>query len=130
MTNSVTEATCGNDKALASNIIHRIHKNGPPIKARRLLPGSDKAIKAKKAWDELISFGIVEKVDPAKSNTICSPLHFAQKPYGSLRPVGDLRLPNLQREINFLFHMFGILLNTLLDAHCSARLISERHLTP
>ena len=34
-----------------SNIIHRIHTDGPPIKAkvRRLLPGSDKAIKAKKA---------------------------------------------------------------------------------
>ena len=85
-----------------SNIIHRIHTTGPPInaKARRLLPGSDKAIKAKKAWDELISLGIVEKVDPAKSNTYCSPLHFAPKSDGSLRPVGDYRLLNLQTELD------------------------------
>ena len=85
-----------------SNIIHRIHTTGPSIRARtrRLLPGSDKAIKAKKAWDELISLGIVERVDPAKSNTFCSPLHFAPKPDGSLRPVGDFRLLNLQTELD------------------------------
>ena len=51
-----------------SNIIHRIHTNGPPIKSkvRRLLPGSEKAKLAKKAWDELIHLGIVEKVAPKK----------------------------------------------------------------
>ena len=76
-----------------SNIIHRIHTNGPPVRAktRRLLPGSEKAIKAKQAWDELINLGIVEKVDPSAANTYCSPLHFAPKADGFLRPVGDFR---------------------------------------
>ena len=85
-----------------SNIIHRIHASGPPVKSkvRRLLPGSEKAIKAKQAWDELISLGIVERVDPAKSNTYCSPLHFAPKSDGSLRPTGDFRLLNLQTELD------------------------------
>ena len=85
-----------------SNIIHRIHTNGPPIKSkvRRLLPGSEKARLAKKAWDELIHLGIVEKVDPAAANTYCSPLHFAPKADGFLRPVGDFRLLNLQTELD------------------------------
>ena len=83
-------------------IIHRIQTNGTPVKAkvRRLLPGSEKAIKAKQAWDELIQLGIVEKVDPEKANTYCSPLHFVPKPNGFLRPVGDFRLLNLQTELD------------------------------
>ena len=85
-----------------SNIVHRIHTTGGPIRAkvRRLLPGSDKAKKAKEAWFELIKHGIVEKVDPAKANTYCSPLHFAPKSDGFLRPVGDFRLLNLQTELD------------------------------
>ena len=85
-----------------SNIIHRIHTTGGTIRAkvRRLLPGSDKAKKAKEAWFELIKLGIVEKVDPAKANTYCSPLHFAPKQDGSLRPTGDFRLLNLQTELD------------------------------
>ena len=85
-----------------SNIVHRIHTNGPPVKAktRRLLPGSEKAIKAKQAWDELIKLGIVEKVDPSAANTYVSPLHFAPKSDGFLRPVGDFRLINLQTELD------------------------------
>ena len=87
---------------IKSSVIHRIHTNGPPIKSkvRRLLPGSEKAVKAKAAWDELIKLGIVERVDPAKANTYCSPLHFAPKPDGLLRPVGDFRLLNLQTELD------------------------------
>ena len=56
-----------NAEPTKSDVIHRIKTEGPPIKAkvRKLLPGSQKAIKAKAAWDELIALGIVEKVDPA-----------------------------------------------------------------
>ena len=92
-----------NELSSKTGIIHRITTNGDkPVKVRprRLLPGSPKAIEAKKAWDQLIRLGIVEPVDPAKSNTYSSPLHFVWKPDGSIRPVGDYRALNAQTELD------------------------------
>ena len=86
-----------------SDIIHRINTNNESpcrAKLRRLLPGSPKAIKAKEAWDELIKLGIVEKVDPSKSNSWVSPIHFVPKPCGALRPVGDFRALNIKTELD------------------------------
>ena len=101
-----------------NGVIHRIHikKDAKPVKAklRRLIPGSEKAIKAKEAFDELIRLGIVERVDPAEPNNWVSPLHFVLKPDNTLRTVGDYRglnqateldnfpLPNVREHVNHL----------------------------
>ena len=93
-----------NSEESKSGVIHRIitKPDAKPCRAkvRKLLPGSPKEIKAKEAWFELVRLGIVEKVDPSISNTYSSPLHFAQKSDGSLRPVGDYRLLNLQTQLD------------------------------
>ena len=92
-----------NELSTKTGITHRILTNGDKpvkVKPRRLLPGSPKAQKAKEAWDQLIRLGIVEKVDPAKTNTYSSPLHFVWKPCGSIRPVGDYRSLNAQTELD------------------------------
>ena len=90
------------EESSKTGILHRIHTTGPPCrgKMRRLLPGSPKAIEAKKAWDELIELGIVEPVDPATPNLFTSPLHFAPKPGGALRPVGDYRELNKMTQLD------------------------------
>ena len=77
-----------------NNILHSIDTGTEkPCRAqvRRLLPGSERAIKGHQAWRQLERLGIVEKVDPAKPNTWSSALHFAPKPNGEIRPVGDYR---------------------------------------
>ena len=63
-------------------------------KCRRLVPGSDKEKKAKAAFDELIRFGIVERVNPEDPNTWSSPLHFVDKGDNTFRVVGDYRSLN------------------------------------
>ena len=87
----------------ASSVIHRINtKDNKPLKAktRRLLPNSPKAVKAKEAWDQLLELGIIERVDPSKGNTWLSPIHFAVKPNGELRPVGDYRDLNAKTDLD------------------------------
>ena len=77
-----------------SGVIHRIDtQDHPPCRAKRrpMMPGSEKEKEAKKAWDELVQLGIVEAVDPSKPNNWSSAVHFAKKPGGGLRPVGDYR---------------------------------------
>ena len=86
-----------------NNIVHRILTNDEKpcvAKVRRLLPGSPKAIKGKKTWDQLVKLGIVEKVDLAKANTWRSALHLAPKSDGSMRPTGDYRGLNLRTELD------------------------------
>ena len=87
-----------------NGVVHRINikKNSKPVKAklRQLLPGSQKAIKAKEAFDELIKLGVVEKVNPAKSNNWLSPIHWVLKPDGTLRTVGDYRGLNDATELD------------------------------
>ena len=77
-----------------ADVIHRIKlkEGAKPFKSktRRLLPGSPRAILAKKEWQNLVDLGIVERVDPSETNLYSSPLHFADKPSGGLRPVGIL----------------------------------------
>ena len=65
----------------------------PPCKAktRPLLPGSEKEVKGKKAWDELVELGIVEKVPPNTPVPWSSALHLQPKPSGGLRPCGVFR---------------------------------------
>ena len=78
-------------------VIHRISTiDEEPIRAkvRRYPPGSPKAVEGKKAIKELEKLGIIERVDPSKPNNWVSPLHFAIKPDGSLRPVGDFKVLN------------------------------------
>ena len=80
-----------------NNIVHRIKTtDNDPIRAkvRRYPPGSPKAVQGKKAIEELEKLGIIEKVDPSKPTNFVSPVHFAVKPDGSLRTVGDFRLLN------------------------------------
>ena len=92
-----------NELSTKTGVVHRIQTNSDrpvKIKPRRLLPGSPKAQKAKEAWDQLLRLGIVERVDPAKTNTYSSPLHFVWKSDGSIRPVGDYRSLNAQTELD------------------------------
>ena len=92
------------DEFTKNGVVHRIHikKDARPVKAklRRLIPGSEKAIKAKEAWDELVTLGIVEKVDPAEPNNWVSPLHFVLKSDNTLRTVGDYRGLNAATELD------------------------------
>ena len=88
-----------------NGIIHRINtmESATPCKTkvRRLLPGSPKALKAKKSWDQLVQLGIVEKVDPAKATTWSSALHFVDKPGCDVfRCVGDYRGLNQRTELD------------------------------
>ena len=78
-------------------VIHRITTiDEEPIRAkvRRYPPGSPKAVEGHKAIKELERLGIIERVDRSKPNNWVSPLHFALKPNGSLRPVGDFKVLN------------------------------------
>ena len=47
-----------------------------------------------------MELGIVERVSPGESNLFSSPLHFAEKGDGTLRPVGDYRLLNDRTELD------------------------------
>ena len=81
----------------AHNVTHRIPTgNSSPVKAklRPLLPGSDKAVKGKEAWDQMEKLGVVERVDPREYTSWLSPLHLVPKPDSTLRPCSDFRLLN------------------------------------
>ena len=52
------------------------------VQASATYLGSEKAIKAKAAWDELVTLGVVEKFNPSESNNWVSPLHFVLKSVG------------------------------------------------
>ena len=83
-----------NFREVKHSIVHSIPTgNAVPVrtKARPLLPGSPKAIAGKKAWDELIELGIVEKVRAEESHYWSSALHLQTKADGSERPCGDFR---------------------------------------
>ena len=71
-----------------------------PCKAtvRKMVPGSEKAIKTEKAWKQLERIGVVEKVPAGEPTVWSSPLHIAVKADGSLRPVGDYRALNSLTE--------------------------------
>ena len=87
----------------ATTVTHNINTgNAKPVRAktRRLLPGSEKAVKGLKAWQELVKFGIVEKVKPSQTYCWSSPLHLVPKPNGELRPVGDFRLLNQVTDLD------------------------------
>ena len=86
-----------------AKVTHRINTNEEKpcrAKVRRLLPGSEKEIKAKEAWFQLLDLDIIERVNPSQTNTWLSPLHFVTKPDGSLRPTGDFRGLNQKTELD------------------------------
>ena len=86
-----------NFKEVKHSVRHAINTgNALPIrtKARPLLPGSPKAVNGKAAWDEMVSLGIVEKVNAADQNFWSFPLVLQTKPDGSERPCMDARLLN------------------------------------
>ena len=87
-----------------NGVLHRIHTTGQPCraKARRLAPGSPKAVKGLEAIQNLEKLGIIERVDPNEPNHYSSPVHFVWKPDGSLRTTGDYRLLN-QRTVLDLY---------------------------
>jgi Reverse transcriptase (RNA-dependent DNA polymerase). len=88
-----------NFKNIKHQVEHSIHtKDSAQIhsKARPLLPGSPKAVNGKKAWDEMVKLGIVEKVSATEQHYYSSPLHLQTKSDGSERPCGDFRLLNEQ----------------------------------
>ena len=80
-----------NDLSTKHGVTHKIPTNGPPFKAklRPLMPNSEKAIKGKEAWMEMVRLGVVEKVKPNDSTEWVSPLHLTPKSDGSMRPCSD-----------------------------------------
>lgn len=99
------------------NVVHAIDtSDNTPIrtKVRPLLPGSPKAVAGKAAWDQMIQYGIVEKIKATETNYWSSGLHLQSKPDGTERPCGDFRkvnertvqdaynLPNLNQFTNHI----------------------------
>merc|ERR1712115_395850 len=86
-----------NFKEIKHSIVHSIPTgDATPVrsKVRPLLPGSPKAQAGKKAWDEMIDLGIVEKVRADEVNYWSAPLHLQTKPDLTERPCGDFRKLN------------------------------------
>ena len=87
-----------NFKDLSSKhgVKHKIVTSGPPCKAkvRPLMANSEKAIKGKAAWDELVRLGVVERVKSDSDTTYSSALHLVPKPDGTMRPCSDFRKLN------------------------------------
>ena len=83
-----------------NGIIHRIKTTGQSVRAkvRKLTPGSEKYEKGHQALKDLERLGVIERVDPNDPTLFVSPVHFVNKPDGTLRVVGDYRLLN-QRTI-------------------------------
>ena len=81
-------------KVPAHNVIHTIETGAAkPVKAklRPIMKGTEKAIKGKKSWDELVALGIVERVRPDDPTLWTSALHLQPKSDGSLRACSDFR---------------------------------------
>ena len=62
------------------------------------MANSQKAIKGKEAWDQMVKLGVVEKVDPNARTEWGSPLHLVPKPCGAMRPCSDFRQLNAKTE--------------------------------
>ena len=62
------------------------------------MPNSEKAIKGKEAWDQMVQLGVVEKVDPNAKTSWGSPLHLVPKPDNTMRPCSDFRQLNAKTE--------------------------------
>ena len=86
-----------NDLATKHGVKHRIRTgDSQPFKSkpRPLMANSEKAIKGKEAWDEMIRLGVVEKVHPNAKTEWASPLHLVPKFDGGMRPCSDFRQLN------------------------------------
>ena len=85
-----------NDLATKHGVTHKIHTVGPPSKSkvRPLMENSEKAIKGKEAWDQMIKLGVVERVKPNATTEWSSPLHLVPKPDNTMRPCTDFRKLN------------------------------------
>ena len=76
---------------------HKIETgNHPPFKGKRrpIIADSITAEKGKKAWDQMIQDGIVERVKAGTKLDWLSPLHIANKAGGGARPCTDFRQLN------------------------------------
>ena len=67
-------------------------------KVRPLMPNSEKAVKGKEAWDQMVQLGVVEKVDPNAKTSWGSPLHLVPKPDNTMRPCSDFRQLNAKTD--------------------------------
>ena len=86
-----------NDLSTKHGVTHRIRTgDSQPFKSkpRPLLANSEKAIKGKEAWGEMIRLGVVEKVHPNAVTDWAAPLHLVPKPCGGMRPCSDFRQLN------------------------------------
>ena len=77
-------------------VMHSIETTGPPVKCkpRPLLANSEKALKGKEAWDEMVRLGVVEKIEANANTDWASCLHLVPKPCGAMRPCSDFRQLN------------------------------------
>ena len=87
------------DNSTKHNILHKIKiKDGAiPSKAkvRRLMPGSPREVKGKKAWEELVKLGVVERVKADADTSWTSALHLQKKgDSDDLRCCSDFRALN------------------------------------
>lgn len=89
-----------NDLSTKHGVSHRIDlkPGSKPCKAklRPLMADSEKAIKGKQAWDQMIKLGVVEKVKANSPVPYSSPLHLVPKPDNTMRPCSDFRQLNSQ----------------------------------
>ena len=75
-------------------VLHKLDTAGhEPCRSRvrRLLPGSPREVHGKKAWQDLIDLGIVERVNPQDLTYWTSALHLQPKTDGKLHACGDFR---------------------------------------
>ena len=92
---------CFKDLSTKHGVMHKIPTGSNPpskCKVRPLMPNSEKAIKGKEAWDQMVKLGVVERVDPNANTGWGSPLHLVPKPDGSMRPCSDFRQLNSKTE--------------------------------
>ena len=92
---------CFKDLSTKHGITHKIPTGSHPphkCKVRPLMPNSEKAVKGKEAWDQMVQLGVVEKVDPNAKTSWGSPLHLVPKPDNTMRPCSDFRQLNAKTE--------------------------------
>ena len=93
------------DSSTKHGVLHTIDtgQNRPTkAKVKKLMAGSPKEVRGKKAWMELLDLGVIERGKADQRTEWASPLHLQPKPGGGLRPCGDFRaLNDASKEDNY-----------------------------